>query len=122
MQKITLDQAAPGMVLAKPVVNERGQTLVAERTELTETLLERLRRFGIFSVTVEGHPVQIPGQEPPDPAKIRLELERAFIRVADQPEMMRLKEIVLRHRLAHAEEIVAEMRRNPPAEGVPDAG
>jgi hypothetical protein len=116
MQRISLSQAAAGMVLAKPVVNEKGQTLVAEKTEITETLIGRLERFNISRITVEGHPVDMPGQKPPDPAKIRLEIDRAFIRIKDDPTMDRLREIVLRHRLAHADQVLAELAGDDTAE------
>lgn len=105
------------MVLAKPVENETGQTLVAEKTELTEKLLERLDRFGINRISVEGHPVPMPDVPPPDPKKIQLEVTRMFTHVVDDPTMKQLKEIVLRHRLAYAEEILDEMKRADEAEG-----
>jgi hypothetical protein len=111
MQRISLEQAAPGMVLAKPVVNERGQTLVAEKTPITEALIERLRSFNVHRIAVEGHPVAIPGEKPPDPAQIKLDVERAFIRTRGDETMERLKEIVLRHRLAQAGAILEEMAK-----------
>ena len=69
-------------------------------------------------VTVEGRPVAIPGQEPPDPKKIQLEIDRAFIRVQDDPTMGRLREIVVRHRIAHAEQVLAELERRFGTSGI----
>ncbi|MBN1478350.1 hypothetical protein JXA47_16460 [Candidatus Sumerlaeota bacterium] len=110
MQRIPLEHAAPGMRLAKTVENESGQTLLPQGTELTEDLIERMGRMRVKRIAVEGHPVNLPGQKPPDPEKIRLDIERAFIRLRDDPTMMELKEMVMRSRLTHAEEVLAEMR------------
>lgn len=54
------------MVLAKPLLRDNGLVLVAENTELSETLLERLGRMEIQTVTVQGHPVDLGdgGQNP----------------------------------------------------------
>jgi hypothetical protein len=109
MQRIPLEHAAPGMRLAKTVENESGQTLLPQGTDLTEDLIERLTQMRVKRIAVEGHPVNLPDQKPPDPEKIRLDTERAFIRLRDDPVMVELKEMTLRARLAHAEEVLAEM-------------
>lgn len=122
MQRIPLEHAAPGMRLAKTVENESGQTLLPQGTELTEELIERLTRMRVTRIAVEGHPVNLPNQKPPDPEKIRLDIERAFIRLRDDPTMMELKEMVLRSRLTHAEEVLAEMRAAEEREGEQGGG
>lgn len=61
MQKIPLNLAKPGMKLAKPVLRDNGLVLVAENTELTESLLERLERMDIAMLTVQGNPVDLGG-------------------------------------------------------------
>ena len=55
MQKIPLKQATPGMTLAKPVINDRGMTLVGAGTRLTEDTIERLVGMEVKRITVEGH-------------------------------------------------------------------
>ena len=61
MQKIPLSLAKGGMVLAKPVLKENGLVLVAEGTELTDSLLERLERMGVENLVVQGNPVDLDG-------------------------------------------------------------
>jgi len=58
MQKIALDRAKPGMVLAKAVENDRGMTLYGAGTELTEKAITRLSNMEVQKITVEGHPIQ----------------------------------------------------------------
>lgn len=59
MQKIPLQRAEPGMVLAKAVENDRGMTLYGAGTELTESAIARLAGMEIQRITVEGHPVDM---------------------------------------------------------------
>jgi hypothetical protein len=109
MQRIPLEHAAPGMRLAKTVENENGQTLLPRGTELTEDLIERLVRMRVKRVAVEGHPINLPDQKPPNLKQIRLDIERAFIRLRDDPIMVELKEMILQSRLSHAQEVLDEM-------------
>ena len=59
MQRISLNRAKPGMVLAKAVENDRGMTLYGEGTELTEKAIARLSNMEIERITVQGHPVDM---------------------------------------------------------------
>ena len=57
MQKIPLEKAAEGMILAKPIVRGNGVVLIGEGTELNEQLIERLKGLYISKVTVKGRPL-----------------------------------------------------------------
>ncbi len=61
MQKIPLEKARVGMVLAKPVLRENGMVLVAEGTKLTDTHLESLKKQGVNFIVVKGAPVKMAG-------------------------------------------------------------
>ena len=54
-KNITLENAEVGMVLAKAIANDRGMTLCAEGTPLTEDLIERFRNMEIDSIYVESN-------------------------------------------------------------------
>jgi len=54
-KSILLENAEVGMVLAKPIANDRGMTLCAEGTTLTEDLIERFRDMEIDSIYVESN-------------------------------------------------------------------
>ncbi len=90
MQKVPLELVKPGMVLAKPVLNEKGMALCAEGTELNATLIERLKRMNVSSVTLKGHPVDLGSPVKSTQQKIA-EMQSRFAHVAGDPLMERLK-------------------------------
>lgn len=91
MQKIPLNLAKPGMKLAKPILRENGLVLVAENTELSESLLERLERMEVAMITVQGNPVDLGGGGK-NPYTIRIErLEHLFRKHGDDPWMVKLR-------------------------------
>ena len=61
MQKIPLNLARPGMVLAKPVTRSDGIAVAAAGSELTESLLGRFDSMGVTHLVVEGEPVRMDG-------------------------------------------------------------
>jgi hypothetical protein len=92
MQKIPLSLAKPGMIFAKPVLRDNGLVLVAEHTELSESLLERLTRMEIETITVQGHPVDM-GDRGESPYALRMaRLEHLFRRHLDDAWMQRVRE------------------------------
>jgi len=92
MQRIPLNLAKPGMTLAKPVLRDNGLVLVAENVELSESLLERLMRMEIETITVQGHSVDMgDGGESPF-ARRAARLEHLFRRHADDAWMHRVRE------------------------------
>ncbi len=91
MQKIPLNLAKPGMKLAKPILRENGLVLVAENSELSEALLERLERMDVTMVTVQGNPVDLGGGGK-NPYTNRVErLEHLFRKHGDDPWMAKLQ-------------------------------
>lgn len=92
MQKIPLNLAKPGMILAKPSLRDNGLVLVAENTELSETLLQRLERMDIQTITVQGHPVDLgDGGETPY-AKRLARLDHLFRRHTKDAWMQKVRE------------------------------
>ncbi|MEW6429012.1 MAG: hypothetical protein AB1568_13360 [Thermodesulfobacteriota bacterium] len=89
MQKILLEQAADGMVLAREIVSGEGRILCGRGTVLSAALLDRLQRMDITTVTVEGHPVADPDRKTPE--QQIAEIEERFSRVDDIPALMRIK-------------------------------
>ncbi len=59
MQKIPLNLVKPGMILGKPVVRENGVVIMAEGTELTDSLIYRLENMKIDRIVVKGNPVDM---------------------------------------------------------------
>ncbi|MFZ5427139.1 MAG: hypothetical protein ACOZEN_09195 [Thermodesulfobacteriota bacterium] len=61
MQKIPLNLAKAGYVLAKPVARADGMVVAPQGAELTETMLDKFDMMGVEHVVVEGEPVQTEG-------------------------------------------------------------
>ena len=93
MQKIPLKQARPGMTLAKPVVNDRGMTLVGAGTQLTQDTIDRLAGMEVKRITVEGHPVDT-GQEEKSLDQMLDDLDKRFMKVKDDPLMKKIRNMI----------------------------
>ena len=92
MQKIPIDKAAEGMVLAKPIERENGVILMGEGTELNEQLIERLRDIDIQKITVKGRPL---GGEDEKPIEtLYAELEERFSLVSSDKLCLQIKDII----------------------------
>lgn len=92
MQKISIDKAAKGMVLAKPIARENGVVLMGEGTELNEQLIERLKGLDILKITVKGRPL---GGEDEKPVEtLYAELDQRFAPVSADKLCTRIKEMI----------------------------
>lgn len=91
MQKVPITLASPGMVLAKPVMGDKGLPLCAEGTALTEKLIDRLRAMNVPSVTVRGRPLESGAPVKTADQRVR-EIEERFARVKGDPLMDKILE------------------------------
>ncbi len=53
-QNIKIDSVVKGMVLAEPVINKYGQTLIPSGTEIITKHINLLKTWNIFNVTVRS--------------------------------------------------------------------
>ena len=100
MQKISLEKAQPGMIVAKPVMNESGVVLVGAGTALSEATIEKLKSLDIASVVVKGRPVDTGIPEKPL-QQLFAELDERFSLVAGDKLCQQIKEMIrqdLQHR------------------------
>ena len=100
MKIIKLDEIAPGMVLAQPVLDARGSLIVPADTPLTAELAERLRSRNIESVTVKTEDASSGGG---DPEEVKARLDRAFADVAGNELMDALRAAVEAHLVGDSE-------------------
>ena len=94
MQKIPINSAQKGMVLASDVFQPGSASTIpmcGKGVILTEALIERMIRLEIQTVSVEGHPVTLPGELSLETQLI--DLDRRFKKVNDEPRMIRIKEM-----------------------------
>jgi len=94
MRRIAVAAAEAGMVLAKPVLNQTGLTVLTAGTELDADLLRRLERMGLDAVYVEGAAEAPAGTSLADR---EAQLERRFRQVADDPVQQMIREAVRAH-------------------------
>ncbi len=93
LQRVPIIMVRPGMILAKPVNNEKGMTLCAVGTELTANIIEKLKKMDVRVVTLKGHPVDMGIQEITPEEKIS-KIEDKFSVFKDNAIMDRLKEAI----------------------------
>jgi hypothetical protein len=94
MQKVPINLASPGMILAKPIMNDKGMPLCAEGTSLTETLIDRLRAMNITVLTVKGHPLGGESAAKTPEEKIQ-EIEERFLPVKGDPLMDKVRDAIV---------------------------
>ncbi len=110
MQRIPMKFASAGMVLAKPIARDDGMVLAGEGTELTGSIIDRLKNAEIPSVVVKGRPV--PGlASGMDLNKVRGRLPHLFRKYTDDPLMTAMRNMLDQY-LQKAIEAEEEARRN----------
>ncbi|MDR0239793.1 MAG: hypothetical protein LBI88_06135 [Deltaproteobacteria bacterium] len=96
MQKISLDQASAGMVLAIDVMTPDGRVLASEGTPLDDAMLRRLALAGVKKLVVQGKPV--PGADMGYNALVRAQrLDHLFRAHQADRFMMTLKSMLSKH-------------------------
>lgn len=92
-QRITLEEAFPGLRLAKPVTGPTGIVVLGTGAELTEALIERLKNMGVPAVTVEPDSglVSCPTKSIEE---LEGELLRRFTYAGADPTLCRIREAI----------------------------
>jgi hypothetical protein len=92
MPRIALDKLQPGMKLAKPVTNKNGLVMLAEDTELTATLIDKISDLDIAGVFIQGM------TQPDIPMEEMLAgLDKRFQNVENEPYMDVIKQALKEH-------------------------
>ena len=94
MQNLTLECAAAGMKLAKPVTNERGMTLYGAGVALTADIITRLSEMGVEQITIVGNQPRTADEEKNLSRQIG-ELNARFRYVEKDPLMGTIKDFIL---------------------------
>jgi hypothetical protein len=94
MRRIRVQEAKVGDVLAAPLANRQGRTLLPKGARLSPAVLSRLQGWGIFELNIEGQ-----GAWTSDKSTAQLldDLEHRFADFQDQPLMRQIQEIARRH-------------------------
>ena len=119
MQKLSPKHWQPGMVLAKPVENDKGMVLAASGTEISDRMIEMFQQRNVEAVVVQGHPVEIEGKELKSLPERLDDLENRFSNLTSDPYMMRVKgmfERSLRELARREEEERLQLQQNAEAD------
>jgi translation initiation factor IF-2 len=92
VQKIPLELAKAGMVLAKPVLRSNGLVLIGENAELTDPIIARLKQMDIDAVVVQGNPLDLEGVGSGTPYNRILErMDHLFRKYEGEQDIMLVK-------------------------------
>lgn len=103
MKRVRAGAAQVGDVVAEPVVNDQGRTLLPRGARLSAAVLSRLEGWGVHELCVEGEPVDAeagpePAAAPGDEAARRLEaLDHRFAEWTGDEAMDRIRAVARRH-------------------------
>ncbi len=112
MKRILIDEAEPGMTLAKPVSNAAGLPFLPTETILDAGMIERLAKMGLTSIFVECGPESTTGGK--TLAELESELAHRFRRVIHDPLQQTIHD-ALRAHLRRAHGIAEHSEGTPPA-------
>lgn len=93
--RIKLDDAVPGLRLAKPVIGPTGITVLGAGAELTEALIERLKRIGVPALSVEPDAL-LANLPTKSLEELEAELQRRFRHANADPTLRSIQEAILR--------------------------
>lgn len=96
---IAIGDARPGMRLAEAVADALGQVLVPAGSELSESLLQNLRRHELATLTVEREVEDGSAAREAQRAKVVEQLDRLFRKAGDGAETRQLYRAILDFRL-----------------------
>ena len=99
MSRVSISDLVPGSVLLRPVVNRNGLTLIAEGTELTEPLINKIRNMDVDSAYVRGSKRALPPCE-----EALADLDRRFGKTESEPFMSLIKNAISNHIMSLYEE------------------
>ena len=94
MQKLPPALAEAEMVLARDIFrddNAGGPPICGKGISLTDPLIERLKRMGVQTIVVEGHPVRMTGDK--NPEDILEDLDFRFRKAENDPLTGKLKKV-----------------------------
>jgi len=96
MKHVSLAEAAPGMVLAKPAKNLKGMVVLPVGTILTDALLARLHNQKLAGLTIESDDGEAPSP-PKSLSELEQELDQRFRKVHNDPLQDQIRETIRQH-------------------------
>jgi hypothetical protein len=92
MARILVKNLTPGMKLERPVLNKNGMVMLGQDTELTSSLIDKIRNMEVSSVYVQGGARNLPPKQ-----EFLGQLYDRFRNVENMPHMGVLKKLLIEH-------------------------
>ncbi|EQA37552.1 PF11871 domain protein [Leptospira inadai serovar Lyme str. 10] len=89
MKKVSVAELKPGMRFSKPVYLDKENLFITSNTPITDSDLERLKRFGITEVLTHGDPLQLIT----DPDFLETQIEDIIVSTIVDEDLLPLKGI-----------------------------
>ncbi len=107
MKVIPIENAKAGTVVSEDVLNDKGNILVREGTELTESMIKKIRSLGISVISVNEEDSKKGDNKDSSESFAPLEeLDKRFSNVREDPIMEEIRYAVL--------EYIEEKEKNEP--------
>ncbi|MBM3700548.1 MAG: hypothetical protein FJW68_06535 [Actinobacteria bacterium] len=87
-----MNNLKPEMILARPVMNAKGTVLLNENTELTETIIEKLRAMNAGFIYIKGDLKPAVSRE-----EALADIDKRFLLNHNQLHAGKLKRILIEH-------------------------
>lgn len=100
IKRLTLDQAESGTRLAQDVCNANGTCLLPQGTVLSYAVIASLKRREVDYIMVEVEEELTQERHTTLETIIRARVERQFSKTDTDPLMLKLRDLLLRYRLA----------------------
>jgi hypothetical protein len=101
MRKIAAGEAQVGDIIATPIMNEQGRTLLPKGARLSSAVLTRLAGWGVHELCIEGEQetagVAEDQVDPEADADLLAALDDRFAAWEEDPTMMHIKSVAQRH-------------------------
>jgi hypothetical protein len=95
-QRVKIEEAVAGLKLAKPVTSTNGMVVLGVGSELTDGLIERLKKMGTTAVCVEADPVLMQTAAK-TVEQLQQEVRHRFRNTQGDPVMQRLQDAIAQH-------------------------
>lgn len=93
MIPVNITNVSVGMILAKPVIDDKGRTLCGSGTILTEKMIQRFDKMGVSLLYVESN------EKINEEEYLRLinDVNKTYIKITENNMLQSIKKILLKH-------------------------
>ena len=94
MNKLSIEDVKPGMILAQPVRNHQGVLLLEAGARITKKSIHIFKSWGVFEISIKGDLTEAQGSPGDMEIKVRESIEKQlkqkFSDVLDDPVMVEI--------------------------------